>query len=246
MAINVNTVYQTVLLILNKEQRGYMTPAEFNRVGTQVQLQIFEKYFEDLNQQLRVPQTNTDYADRVENLDDKIAIFKTYGTPTYDTAYFTLPTADDYGQTVSFYRLGTVLYNTDTLVDRVDRTRFYYADRSRLTKPTKEFPVYLYENEKIYVKPTSIISDITIDYIRQPREVVWGFNVGNLGQYTYNPTQYDATDQPTGSQQFELHASEQAELILKILMYAGIVIRDPQVIEAAAAQVQSEEINTKS
>ncbi len=45
MAINVNTVYQTVLSILNKEQRGYLTPAEFNKVGAQVQLEIFEKYF---------------------------------------------------------------------------------------------------------------------------------------------------------------------------------------------------------
>ena len=74
MAINVNTVYQTVLLILNKEQRGYITPSEFNSLGTQVQLEIFEKYFEDINQQIRVPQTDTDYADRVENLDEKIAI----------------------------------------------------------------------------------------------------------------------------------------------------------------------------
>jgi len=56
MAINVNTVYQTVLLILNKEQRGYMTPQEFNSVATQVQLEVFENYFEDLNQQIRVPQ----------------------------------------------------------------------------------------------------------------------------------------------------------------------------------------------
>ena len=40
MAINVNTVYQTVLLILNKEQRGYMTPQEFNNIGNQVQLEI--------------------------------------------------------------------------------------------------------------------------------------------------------------------------------------------------------------
>ena len=62
MAINVNTVYQTVLLILNKEQRGYITPTEFNSIGTQVQLEIFEKYFEDMNQQIRVPQTDTDYA----------------------------------------------------------------------------------------------------------------------------------------------------------------------------------------
>ena len=49
MAINVNTVYQTVLLILNKEQRGYMTPVEFNKTGTQAQLEIFETYFDSLN-----------------------------------------------------------------------------------------------------------------------------------------------------------------------------------------------------
>ena len=71
MAINVNTVYQTVLLILNKEQRGYMTPLEFNKIGAQVQLEIFETYFESLNQQIRIPQANVDYADRVLNLDEK-------------------------------------------------------------------------------------------------------------------------------------------------------------------------------
>ena len=79
MAINVNTVYQTVLYILNKEQRGYIPPAEFDSLGTQVQLEIFEKYFEDLNQQLRVPQTDDTYASRVENIDEKISIFKTFG-----------------------------------------------------------------------------------------------------------------------------------------------------------------------
>ena len=63
--INVNTVYQTVLLILNKEQRGYLTPEEFNKIGSQVQREIFERYFDDLNQQLRAPQPDVDYADRV-------------------------------------------------------------------------------------------------------------------------------------------------------------------------------------
>jgi hypothetical protein len=51
MAISVDTVYKTVLLILNKEQRGYMTPDEFNKTATQVQLETFENYFESLNQQ---------------------------------------------------------------------------------------------------------------------------------------------------------------------------------------------------
>ena len=42
MAINVNTVYTTVLSILNKEQRGYIPPAEFNSLAVQVQQEIFE------------------------------------------------------------------------------------------------------------------------------------------------------------------------------------------------------------
>ncbi|SVD55613.1 uncharacterized protein METZ01_LOCUS408467, partial [marine metagenome] len=84
MAINVNTVYQTVLTILNKEQRGYITPDEFNKIGTQVQLDIFEQYFDDLNQQLRVPQADVDYSDRIENIDERISIFKTFGDATYD------------------------------------------------------------------------------------------------------------------------------------------------------------------
>ena len=92
MAINVNTVYQTVLMILNKEQRGYMTPTEFNRVATQIQLEIFHTYFDDLNQQLRIPQADTDYADRQENIDEKIAIFKTIGAVSY--THLTLPTSD--------------------------------------------------------------------------------------------------------------------------------------------------------
>ena len=253
MAINVNTVYQTVLMILNKEQRGYMTPTEFNTVATQVQLEIFEKYFDDLNQQLRIPQADTDYADRQENIDEKIAIFKTFGTAEYDNSnitsgpYFTLPSSlplnrdDSYGQEVEFYRLGNVLYNDEKVVQRLDRHEFYYANQSRLTKPTIINPAYLYENHKLFVKPTSIVDKIKVDYIRKPRDVVWGFTVGGLGQY-----QSDINNLDTTSVNFEIHVSEQSEVILKVLLYAGIVIRDPQIVQAAAAQVQADEANKKS
>ena len=245
MAINVNTVYQTVLMILNKEQRGYMTPTEFNTVATQVQLEIFEKYFDDLNQQLRIPQADTDYADRQENIDEKIAIFKTFGDALYTTdgslSYFELPIDDAYTEEVVFYRLGNVLYNDEKVVQRLDRHEFYYANQSRLTKPTTINPAYLYENQKLFVKPTSIIDKIKVDYIKKPKDVVWGFTVGGLGQY-----QSDRDNQITTSVDFELHISEQSEVILKVLLYAGIVIRDPQIVQAAAAQVQADEANKKS
>tara|TARA_B100000902_G_scaffold312007_1_gene302027 strand:- start:11549 stop:12277 length:729 start_codon:yes stop_codon:yes gene_type:complete len=242
MAINVNTVYQTVLYILNKEQRGYMTPMEFNSIGTQVQLEIFEKYFDDLNQQLRVPQADTDYADRVENIDEKIAIFKTFGNANYVTSlgtgsYFILPTTDIYGVNVSFYRLGSVVFNSDTLVQRLDRTDFYRAEKSQLTKPTTSLPAYLYENNKLFIKPTTIKDNIQVDYVRKPNDINWGFTVGTLGQYIY---------QENTSVQFDLHESEQTEVILNILIYAGIIIRDPQVVQAAVQQVQADEVNSKS
>ena len=250
MAIKVNTVYQTVLMILNKEQRGYMTPTEFNKVATQVQLEIFEKYFDDLNQQLRVPQADTDYADRQENIDEKIAIFKTFGNANYVTvnsslSYFNLPSTDSYGEAVSFYRMGNVTYNNEIIVQRLDRHSFSYVNRSKLTKPTTLNPVYLYENQKLFVKPTSIISDVQVDYVRKPNNVIWGFTTGNLGQYIWNENPYTGVPS-TGSTNFELHESEQSEVILKILIYAGIVIRDPQIVQAAAAQVQADEINKKS
>ena len=313
MAINVNTVYQTVLLILNKEQRGYMTPLEFNKIGAQSQLEIFETYFDSLNQQLRVPQANTDYADRVVNLDEKISIFKEFGnaTPVSSSNVFNLPqpflgtppissttnpanttaattqyavsliTADQLsngliqvfqgntlvqpteytfsgtnlvynvqpaslGQVITvnyypkeFYRLGQVLYQAGALpteeLQRVDRGELYHLLSSNLTKPTTVNPIYTYENNQLTVYPTEITSNLSVSYIRKPIAPVWGFTSGS--QYVF---------QEKASFNFELHPSEQIELILKILLYAGVVIKNPEIIQVAASQIQQENINQKS
>ena len=103
MSVSVDTVYRTVLLILNKEQRGYMTPDEFNKIGSQVQREIFERYFEDINQQVRIQQTEYDYANRVYNTDEKIAEFKTTASATHTAGgVFELPS--------NLYRLGSLTY----------------------------------------------------------------------------------------------------------------------------------------
>ena len=54
MAVNIDTVYQKVLAFANKEQRGYVTPQEFNLFAEQAQLEIFEQYFYDINQLSRI------------------------------------------------------------------------------------------------------------------------------------------------------------------------------------------------
>ena len=42
--INVDIVYQKVLALANKEQRGYITPQDFNLFANQAQMEIFEQY----------------------------------------------------------------------------------------------------------------------------------------------------------------------------------------------------------
>ena len=336
MAISVNTVYKTVLLILNNEQRGYMTPDEFNKIGTQVQRQIFERYFEDLNQQVRISQSDMEYSDRIAITDEKIAEFKTESDATSTGAnIFTLPS--------NLYRLGSLTYERPGFmpveVQRVGRAEFYNIRKSPLTAPTNSKPIYLYEDNKVEVYPNSITSNVKSQYVKKPNDIRWGYIIGDLGQYVYTDYDFNKSsinimdltssitsnisngvftsvtnlqqsstsgggsgavfsasldsstneigtisctspgsgyaigdvisfngslfggtgtlsitltnlDLMTGSQQgytdFELHNSEQVEVILNILLYSGIVIRDPSIIKVAAQKIQQEEVNEKS
>jgi len=241
MAINVDTVYKTVLLILNQQQRGYMTPDEFNKVATQVQLNIFEKYEDDLNQQYRMPQNDTEYASRVKNIEENLQFFQRTGTTTETNPFNLEPGTTTYNGIVVtdvVYRVGSVFYKSTELSQYSQRNEITQLLLSPLTQPTTSFPIYLYENDKLYVYPTTIITpaDITFSYLKTPANVVWGYGVGTLGQFEYNASL--STD-------FELNISEQTNAITRILAYAGIIINDPTIIQAAQQETQLEEQNSK-
>ena len=308
MAINVDQVYKTVLLIINKEQRGYLTPDEFNKIGVQVQLEMFESYFETLNQQLRVPQNESDYADRVKTVNEKIDIFKRIQTCTHtaatatDPAYFTIPAQlsstevsitsvnatlsyaitpliqaqinADYSNvkvtkdgaafsqsgnwTISggnlvlvanpgagkkfvvtvnpLYKLGTVIYDDEQQLEPIQRSELINLNLSTYTKPSTDFPVYVYENNKIIMYPQSITTGVQASYVQKPSNPMWNFT-STAGYYVY---------EPTTSVDFELHPLEQTNVILQILLYAGVVIKDPTIIQAAATEIAQTEQNERT
>jgi len=245
--VNVDTVYRTVLLIINKEQRGYLTPDEFNKTATQVQLEIFNEYFEDLNQQVRVPDNDTEYSDRIKNLQQKIAIFQTDGTCLPTTGGFNVPGALNSPPVTDFYKLGTVIYKDDKEVQYVQPNELLELNLSPITKPSNYWPVYTFKNSIIKVYPTTIPSGISCTYVRKPADPLWNFTATPPNyQYVYNPSQYNAVTNPGGSQNFELHPTEQTNLITKILLYSGIVINDPQIVQIAAQQIQAETVNSKT
>ena len=73
------------------------------------------------------------------------------------------------------------------------------------------------------------------------------FGTGTTGTLSIALTELNLFSGSTqGYVDFELHNSERTELILRVLLYAGVVIRDPQIIQVAAQKVQQEEVNEKS
>ncbi len=157
--VNVNTVYQTVLLILNQQQRGYITPDEFNKIATQAQLTMFEAYASDLNQQYRLPSNDTEYSDRVKNIEQKLQFFQKNTAIPYNVVNSNFPLLDtvDPNQAVVvgtsnvLYRLGSVFYKDTDLGQYVQPNELRQLLLSPLTQPTENFPIYTYVEDVVKV-----------------------------------------------------------------------------------------------
>jgi hypothetical protein len=230
--ISCDTVYQKVLALANKEQRGYITPQEFNLFADQAQMEIFEQYFYDLDQRFRVNSNSDEYANARDNIQEKITIFE-----TNNTGSGSIVAAD-------VYRLGTIKvqdlnYSESKTApkvyveaEEVQQRDLMYILQGPLTKPTSKRPIYVRRSSSITVYPNN--SDFTYTYIRRPNKPNWNYVIVN------NKPLYNAST----SVNFELHAAEESELVYKILKLAGINIKQQEVVQVAqtleATQVQQE------
>jgi hypothetical protein len=262
MAVNINTVYQTVLYLLNKEQRGYITPSEFNSLATQVQDEIFESYFPDGNQTNRQNQNNTqndtEFFNIFKNIDYKLYPFENEVNFIYNTTdlIWQYTNEDNVASVGEIYLIGDAVatYNSDTstlrpssisttnqntIVQAVDRKDYNKLIRSKLTKPTRQYPLYfktnINKNLALVVNP--IPDTLQVNCLFKPTSPVWGFFIGALGQYLHSPS---------SSTNFELDISEQSNIVINILKYCGVIVNDPTIIQVAEQEAQQTSINEKS
>lgn len=228
MAINVDQVYKAVLVVLEQEKRGVLTPLEFNKIGTQAQQEIFTKYFDDLNQLLRTAQTSLAYADRMALLDEKISIFKSVSTLTKSGTIYATPT--------NLQELGVVVYNNRE-VQRIQPYEIYTTNASPLTAPSSFYPVYTYENRNIKLYPDTLADSLIVNYLKFPADIKWGFSIDpNLGHYIYDSA---------SSVDFDIHKSDQPLLVNKILEYAGVMTKDQLVMSLGMQKEQQVNVNSK-
>jgi len=249
MAVSIDRVYQKVLALANKEQRGYITPQEFNLFADQSQQDIFNQYFYDIERYSRGRDNDIDYADKLANLESKISVFEVFDEEVSASA-----SGEVALQSLGIYKLGVVT------VKPINKSRSKEAERltakelnqyknGRLTRENslagpyyveyysslnKEHFINIWPNQDTY---TSLAlspyasggSDmVKISYIENIIPPQWTYSIVGTNAL-YNPSDQNFRN-------FQLHASEESLLVSKILQLAGISIKDYQLSKAAVQE----------
>tara|TARA_R100000458_G_C8244155_1_gene222521 strand:- start:339 stop:1073 length:735 start_codon:yes stop_codon:yes gene_type:complete len=237
MAISVDTVYQKVLALTNKEQRGYITPQEFNLMADRAQMQIFDSYFHDVKSAYHKPSTSINEADELGILEEKLHPHRIRMNFTQNANDNTMTYSSDV-----VYKINSLIINladgTTRYVTPVNLEEIQYIENNPLTKATINRPVYVRttaggtQNNTVtlttYPTPT-VATTYVLDYFRRPNKPEWGYVVIKK-RALYN--QNASTD-------FVLHDSEEENLVSIILKLAGVVIMKPGLVEIGATEIEN-------
>jgi hypothetical protein len=241
--IHIDTVYQRVLALANKEQRGYITPLEFNLLANQAQQLVFEQYFYDLNQAKRVESDTASFSDMEELIANKLAPFTyvaelTNNITTYPRNIPPGAPPSDPGEP-DYYRTGKIhvldvssgLRYEATKVSSIEFTNIKNSNfhgYGLAKNPIYRDSISSFQDVEIYNGPGPALntSDVTVEIIRKPEKVEWGYDV-IAEKALYNASR--STD-------FQLHESEETELVFKILELAGIIINKVGLVQTAAQE----------
>ena len=204
-------------------------------------MDLFEQYFYDVNQFGRARGHEDKHIDPIEILKEKISLFEVYETTlsTYASNHHSLPT--------DLYRLSNVKLS-GVMTDNISIKDFNNILDHPLLRPHSNRPVYIRTNEglKVYTNATDLsasqvtsTSTVTCDYIKTPADVTWGFTTVSSTNSTSGVTTKSSLYNSSTSTNFELHESEEVNLVNRILVLSGVVIRDDVLVRTIGA----EEIN---
>ena len=111
---------------------------------------------------------------------------------------------------------------------------------SPISKPSTYFPVFVQDGSKIIIYPQTV-NKVQATYLRKPADPTWNFTlslpVTSASYYVWDPTT---------SVDFELDTQEQTNIILQVLKYAGIIIKDQSIVQAASSEIAQEQQNERN
>lgn len=217
--ISVQSVYETVKNLANKDQKGFVTPEMFNSFAKSAQLKIFHEIFQEVIDGKKLRRSQVDAARNlslVERNKTDLSVFVGKVSPSKENGAFVKP--DDLYSVVSITTKGLskkpahIVYDDD---------KIQHILSSNLSAPTPAFPVALISTD-IEVFPSSV-GKIDLKYYRTPVTPMYQvFVVGN-GSSSYE------IFNPESSVDFELPRKYEPELIDEIASMVGVNIKEPTI-----------------
>ena len=244
----INSVRNTVLSVLNKNNYGYISPSDFNLYAKQAQMEFFEEYFSSYNKTINMENqrlSGTSYADIRQVLEEAIEIFSTTSTLTQvapATNRFYLPSVTTTGY--DYYMINKILCYDASVnprvfkgqAEKVNHSKITLLNTSNLTSPTEQYPAYTQEGGILTIYPATINlpNEVEAQYFRYPKDPKWTYITLANGEPVFDQSQPDYQD-------FEIPAEEEYKLVMKILQYAGVEIREMTPVQFGVAQEQHEQ-----
>jgi hypothetical protein len=223
----INQVYTTVLAIINKDNRGYISPLEFNLYAEFAQMSLFEELFHKYSKSIvkqNARMYHSEFSDIPKHIREVIDIF------TDETSLTPLVVLDPLNTLwkpldSNFYRMIKMDYRGKE-IEEISKLEINRILNNNLVQPTIDYPAYVSLKGAYRIYPTSVVkNDVIVTYIRKPSQPKWTYTSVS-GNPLFNPTAVDYKD-------FELPESMFNDLVLKVLGYAGVEIREADIIQLA-------------
>lgn len=217
----INQVRNTVLTILNKENRGYVTPEQFNQYADYAQQLIFDNMFAEYATMMQLKdgrRQSLDFGDR--------AAIDRYNIEQFVSTTTTPASNSLYAKPTDLYHLLRINMDSDnTLLEHLPSSKRFYIENNNVAGPSSLYPYYIEEGAKFRVLPSTVNGDIKVTYIRRPKTPKWTYTT--VGESpVYNPSASDHQD-------FEVAGEYQTNLIREILILAGLTIGEAAITQAA-------------
>lgn len=135
-----------------------------------------------------------------------------------------------------------VIYSSKNIneAESVSMGKIMLLNNSLLTAPSNIYPAYTMSNNGIVTVYPSTISGygaVQAVYFRYPRDPKWTYISLTNGEPVFDQSQPDYQD-------FELPLEDEYKLVVKILQYCGMSIREGEVVQYSLGQEQQQSANS--
>ena len=230
---SVREVYNALKDLANKEQRGFITPSEFNSFAPIAQQNVFNKLFKDITASEALRRRNVDPArdkSTLKQIKEDLGVFSKDSTITKASGVFAKP--DDFARLISMKTAGNILLDvtSSVMIDPIyDEEKIDRILLSDLSKPSTSRPVAIVK-DNIQVFPTSI-NRIQVRYYKQPEGIdpATGARTVSLPKFGFTTSNGKEAYNASTSVDFELPEHYTSELVFEIAKLVGVNLRDPNV-----------------